>query len=248
MLSGQRILVTGANGGIGSSICETFLKNNAKLVLFYNQQRKEIDSLLKQYENLSKLIEVKQVDLLDSEKLDRVMSAILKEDKIDTFVHSVTLPVENKSIIDMKWEDYQSHIELQTKSFLQIVKSLIPSMKKNKHGKIVSILTSYTVGRPPNKISNYIVGKYSLLGLMKSLAVEFGSFGITVNSISPSMTNTSLIEKLPMKLKEITINQIPLGRLAEPNDVAHVALFLCSKYSDYISGENFLVSGGQIMH
>ena len=121
-------------------------------------------------------------------------------------------------------------------------------MKEQKRGKIVSILTSYTVGSPPNRLSHYVTAKHSLLGLSKALAVELGPFGITFNSISPSMTNTPLIEHLPSKLKEITANQIPLKRLAEPHDIASVAVFLCSKNSDFINGENILVSGGHTMH
>jgi len=131
---------------------------------------------------------------------------------------------------------------------MEILKFLIPIMKEKHKGKIVSILTEYTIGRPPPKISNYIVGKYALLGFCKALASELGPFGINVNCISPSMTNTSLISKLPSKLKEMTASQIPLKRLAEPEDIASTTLFLCSKDSDYITGENILVSGGNTMH
>ena len=121
-------------------------------------------------------------------------------------------------------------------------------MKERKYGRIVNILTSYVIGRPPNNQSSYIVSKYSLLGLSKSLSVELGSYGITVNSVSPSMTNTNLIEKLPLKLKEIIANNVPVGRLADPNDITSAVLFLCSKNSSYISGENILVSAGETMH
>ena len=124
---------------------------------------------------------------------------------------------------------------------------LIPLMKTKKRGKIVNILTAYANGKPPTGISDYIVGKYSLLGLAKSLAVEVGKDGITVNCISPSMTETSLISHLPEKLKEFSASQVPIGRLAKPSDIASLALFLCSKQSDYISGENIIVSGGSIM-
>ena len=246
MLKGQRVLITGANGGIGKSICEILLQNNAKLVLFYHEKRTQIDKLLEQYGNSS--IETQQVDLLDNKKLENTMNSVIESDKIDAFIHSATLPIENKEIVNMSWENYQSHIDVQTRSFFHIVQSLIPHMKTKKQGKIISILTSYTVGRPPNNISPYLVGKYSLLALSKSLAVEVGRYGITVNCISPSMTNTPLIENLPSKLKEITASQTPLGRLAEPKDVASMALFLCSNYANYVSGENFLVAGGQTMH
>ena len=98
-------------------------------------------------------------------------------------------------------------------------------------------------------MSSYIIGKYSLLGLSKCLAVELGKFGISVNSISPSMTNTSLIKKFPTKFREISASQVPLKqKLAEPDDIASTIFFLCSKYSDYISGENLIISGAQTMH
>ena len=122
-------------------------------------------------------------------------------------------------------------------------------MKKQKTGKIISVLTSYVVDKPPSGVSDYIVSKYSLLGLSKCMAAELGKFGIRVNSISPSIVNTSLIDKLPSKFKEITSSQIPLeNRFAEPIEVAGVALFLCTEYSNYITGENILVSGGYSMH
>ena len=122
-------------------------------------------------------------------------------------------------------------------------------MKSQKFGKIISILTSYVVGKPPNGIADYVVGKYSLLGLTKCMAGELGSFGIRANSVSPSMVNTPLTDPLPSKLKEITKSQIPLeNRLAEPTEVAGVVLFLCGDGANYITGENILVTGGHTMH
>ena len=122
-------------------------------------------------------------------------------------------------------------------------------MKSQKFGKIISILTSYVVGKPPNGITDYVVGKYALLGLAKCMATELGSSGIRVNSVSPSMVNTPLTDPLPNKLKEITKSQIPLeGRLAEPIEVAGTILFLCTDNSNYITGENILVTGGHTMH
>lgn len=248
MLSGKRILLTGANGGIGLAICKTFLENKANLILFYHQKRNELDSLLAQYNITNSSVELYNVDLLDLLKLKQVLQQVIDKGHVDGFVHSVTFSTTRKNFADMQWEDIQAHIELQTKSFFQIVQSLLPSMKERKKGRIVSILTSYVVGSPPNSMSNYIVGKYSLLGLTKSLSVELGSYGITVNSVSPSMTNTPLLNPLPNKLKEIVKNQTPLQKLAEPKDVASAALFLCSDYADYISGENLLVTGGSVMY
>jgi len=248
MLSNQRILVTGANGGIGKAICEALLQNNANLVLFYHDKKDGIDDLLEKYGHLQNHIQTHHVDLLESTNLETTLRTVLEHGKIDSFIHSVTVPTENKDILQMSWSDFQSHIDLQTKSYLQILQAIIPSMKELKHGKIVSILTSYTVGSPPNRLSDYVTAKYSLFGLSKALAVELGPYGITVNCVSPSMTDTPLIENLPSKLKEINASQTPLRRLASPLDVASVVMFLCSKGSAFINGENILVSGGQTMH
>jgi|APSaa5957512535_1039671.scaffolds.fasta_scaffold70271_3 3-oxoacyl-[acyl-carrier protein] reductase len=247
MLDGKTVLLTGTNGGIGISITETLLKNRAKLLLFYNNDRLKIDELIEKNPNYSSQIEVIQVDLINSESLERAISKIKFFD-IDILIHAPSLPIEHKSIQDMGWTDFQKHIDLQSKSFFQLTKSILPIMKSKKVGKIISILTTYVVGSPPSKISDYIVGKYSLLGLTKCFAVELAPFGITVNSISPSMTDTPLIEDLPLKLKQITANQNPMKRLCEPHDVASAVLFFCSKHSNFITGENLIVSGGHTMH
>ena len=247
MLKNNSILITGANGGIGSSISEILLKNEANLILFYNKNRNKIDELISDNKNFESQIEVFQVNLENSLQLENTLNNILNSREINSFIHCPTLPIQHKSVSKFTWNDYQSHIVLQTKSFLQIVQSLLPGMKQNK-GKIIGLLTSYTVGTPPTNMSNYIVGKYSLLGLVKSLAVELGPFGITVNCVSPSMAETPLTANLPSKLKEITEQQTPLKRLVTPNDIANTVLFLCSKMSDYVNGENILVAGGQTMH
>ena len=102
MLKDQRILITGANGGIGTSICEILLQNNANLVLLYNQKRDNIDKLLKMYGNSSS-VETQQVDLLDNHKLENIMNLVLKSGQIDTFIHSATLAIKIKRIMDIRW-------------------------------------------------------------------------------------------------------------------------------------------------
>lgn len=245
MSSEQRILLTGANGGIGIAICEDLLRNNSNLVLFFHKNRDEIDELIKKNPNWRKRIESYQVDLLSEDNVKNSLSLVLEKGTIDCFIHSVSVPLEMKSITNLDWSNFQKNIEIQSKSFLQIVQSILPSMKAKKRGKIVSIISTAVIGKPPSNMSDYVVGKYSLLGLSKALAVELGRFGITVNCVSPSMTNTKFVQNLPKNMIEISKSQVPLGRLAEPHDVSQVVSFLCSKDADYVSGENIIISGGQ---
>ena len=249
MLSGKRILITGANGGIGYAISELLLKNNAKIDLIYHKNKQNIERLIRDNPDKLQDISIHQVDLTKDEELKDVLTTITSTNPADIFIHSPTYPTPHKSIMNMEWSEFQKHIELQSKAFFQITKSLFPNMKKQKMGRIISILTSYVVNEPPSGLSDYVVAKYSLLGLSKCMATELGKFGIRVNSISPSIVNTPLIDKLPSKFKEIVSSQIPLeNKFAEPSDVAGLALFLCTDYSNYISGENILLSGGYSMH
>ena len=187
--------------------------------------------------------------IIKDKELEDVVSNITRTKSVDIFIHAPTYPTSHRAIMNTEWSEFQKNIELQSKAFFQITKFLVPHMKKQKMGRIISILTSYVVNEPPSGLSDYVVAKYSLLGLSKCMAIELGKFGIRVNSISPSIVNTPLIDKLPSKFKEIVSSQIPLeNKFAEPSDVAGLALFLCTDYSNYISGENILLSGGYSMH
>ena len=248
MLADKHILITGANGGIGFAITKLLAKQKAKLTLLYHENNQNIEKL-KNESSESYDIEIEKVDLANTTELDKIITSILEKHPIDIFIHSPAYTIQHNDIMKTTWNDFQKQFNLQTRSFLQISKSIVPQMKSKKSGKIISILTSYVVGKPPNGLVDYIVGKYSLLGLTKCMATELGSFGIRVNSVSPSMVNTPLTDPLPRKLKEIIKSQIPLeNRLAEPSEVAEVVLFLCTEGANYITGENILVTGGYSMH
>ena len=241
----KHILITGSNGGIGFEVARLLAEQKAKLTLLYHENAQQLDNFTTSGQSL----EIKKVNLVNGKEIDETISSILEDHPIDIFIHSPAYPIQHKDIMNTTWNDLQKQFDLQTRSFLQISKLIIPQMKSQKFGKIIPILTSYVVGKPPNGIADYVVGKYSLLGLAKCMAGELGSFGIRVNSVSPSMVNTPLTDPLPSKLKEITKSQIPLeNRLAEPTEVADVVLFLCGDGANYITGENILVTGGHTMH
>ena len=244
MIADKHILITGANGGIGFAITKLLAKQKAKLTLLYHENNQNIEKL----KNESHDIEIEKVDLTNTTELDSIITSILEKQPIDIFIHSPAYPAQHKPIMKTTWSDFQKQFDLQTKSFLQISKAILPHMKSKKSGKIISILSSYVVGKPPNGVVDYVVGKYSLLGLTKCMAAELGSFGIRVNSVSPSMVNTPLTKPLPRILKETIKSQIPLeNRLAEPSEVAEVILFLCMEGANYITGENILITGGYSM-
>src|SRR5262249_19544334 len=109
----------------------------------------------------------------------------------------------------------------------------------------VNVLTTYTLGLPPAKLSAYVTSKYALLGLTRSMAVEFVRYGVRVNAVSPGVTRTEFIADLPERFIEQMEAGLPMERIATPQEVASVICFLLSPEASYMTGVNVPVSGGQ---
>jgi 3-oxoacyl-[acyl-carrier protein] reductase len=113
-------------------------------------------------------------------------------------------------------------------------------------GKIVFVLSSYTINVPPKALADYVTAKYSLLGLMKALASEYADKGVSINAVSPSMAETRFLSELPAKLVEMTADNHPQKRNARPDDIVPLIQFLLSKESSFITGANVPIAGGLV--
>ena len=117
-------------------------------------------------------------------------------------------------------------------------------MAKKKYGKIVFMLSSYTIGTPPSAMAHYVTSKYALLGLAKTLSSEYSSKKICVNSISPSMIETNFLSEIPEMMVQLTADKHPLKRNGMPSDVIPAIKFLLSDDSNFITGVNIPITGG----
>jgi 3-oxoacyl-[acyl-carrier protein] reductase len=127
-----------------------------------------------------------------------------------------------------------------------LVKFIVPIFEAQKFGKIIAF-TTQSIETPTVGWLPYITAKSALHGLSKSLAVELAPKGITVNMISPGMTDTELIMDIPEKSRLMVAARAPLRRLAKPEDIAGAVSFLASPKADYITGETIRINGGQVM-
>ena len=123
------------------------------------------------------------------------------------------------------------------------IQSVARHFRSQRYGKIVSI-TSHQAYRPGFGVANYAASKAALVGLTKSAAVELGAYNVNVNAVAPGFVRTELIGKLPPEVLEDAEKGSILGRIAEPEDVAHVVIFLCSEEARHITGQVILVDGG----
>ena len=241
-LKNINVILTGATGGIGSAILDKLYSTNAKILATGTNQSK-LDNINKKYENVI----TKKFDISNHELIEKFIDECNDqlENKIDVLINNAGITLDNLSI-RMKDEDWNNVLNLNLTSSFMITKHVIKKMLKNKKGKIVNITS--VVGHTGNLgQSNYTASKAGLIGMSKSLALEYAKKNININCISPGFIKTAMTDKIDEKFKEIIVSKIPSARLGEPDDIANAVLFLASNDADYINGETLHVNGGLYM-
>jgi 3-oxoacyl-[acyl-carrier protein] reductase len=232
-------LITGASSEIGQKVINKLSNNNNIILATYYKNNLQIK------ENKKNKIIKFHLDLSNEKKVLQFLKKISDKKLIpNKVVHIASCPLEMKSFTEFDWEDYEKNFNIQIKSFFLMMRHLLPEMKKNKYGKILSILSSVTVGVPPSHMSPYVTSKYALYGLLKSMASEYSKYKICINSISPGMIQTNFLNKIPKKIIEINNQKVPFGRNVEIKDIIALIEFLMSDKSSFITGTNIPITGG----
>lgn len=241
--------VVGGSGGIGSEICLRLAHNGFSVAIGYNSAK---EKALKIKAEIEKTGQEAICVVVDANDEGSVKKAIESTSKIfgENPLYLVYCPGDElvyRSVVNLQWEHIQNKINLFARGLWFCIKTLLPEMRKKNFGRIVIINSSFSWGVPPGNLADYIVGKYSQLGIMKVAAVELGREGVTFNSVSPGMTQTDYISVAPEIIKKMTITQNPMHRLAMPSDVANAVVFLFNNESSYLNGVDIPVAGGGVM-
>lgn len=241
------VVITGGSKGIGRSIAFKFAEEMARIVIIHYDP----DDHLAQ-ETLGALAQ-KGVDA-ESYKVDVSSSdavAILFKDVISRF-KKVDVLINNAGItrdtlfMRMSEADWDAVINVNLKSVFNCTKAVSRLMMKQRSGKIVNI--SSVVGQIGNAgQANYSASKAGIMGFTKSVAREVATRGVNVNAVAPGFIDTEMTAVLSEKVKENFVQQIPLGRFGNPEDVAEAVYWLCSDAAAYITGQVIHVSGGMYM-
>ncbi len=232
-IKNNKVFVTGCTKGIGKSICKKFHSNGFIVIGTGTKKLKKIPSFVDQYFNFNFL----------NEKEINNCCKIIKKIKPNILINNAGINIKNKAE-NITYKEFNNIIRVNLISPFMFSKSAINSMKKNKWGRIINIASIWSKTSITERIS-YSSSKFGLHGMTLGLAKELGEYSILVNSVSPGFVNTQLTKKnLKGKEKIKLINQVPLKRLAEVDEITNLIFWLASMENTYLTGENISIDGG----
>ena len=237
----KKIIITGATGGIGDALVKKFTDLEGT-VLATGTKTEKLNEIKKNFEKVL----VKKFDISDHSKIEEFIdSASLELGGLDVLVNNAGINMDNLSL-RMKDEEWKKVIDINLTSTFLLSKHSIKKMLKTKFGRIVNIAS--IVGHTGNLgQSNYSASKAGIIGMSKSLAIEYAKKNITINCVSPGFIETSMTKNIAEKVRLFLTSKIPMGRLGTGTDVSNCVAFLCSESSSYITGETIHVNGGMYM-
>lgn len=239
-------LVTGAGGGIGRAIAMQLAKSDMDIAIHYNSNRTKAEETQKLCEEFGAKVHLIQGDISTEETCKEVVEEVIKEfGTIDVLINNAGI-TKDGLFIRMKEEDFNQVIDTNLKGAFFMSKYAAQVMLKKRYGRIVNITSVVGIAGNAGQ-ANYSASKAGMIGLTKSLAKELGKKGILVNAVAPGFVDTEMTDKLSDKVKESILNQIVVGCMASPEDIARTVEFLSVEENRYITGQVISVDGGMSM-
>jgi 3-oxoacyl-[acyl-carrier protein] reductase len=233
-LDGKNALVTGASRGIGRAIATELARAGATVVIGYRSGRDEAQSLASELGGRAV-----QADVSSPGDAARLVE---EAGDLDILVNNAGL-TRDGLLARMPDEDWRVVLETNLSSVFYTCRAVTRGMMRRRSGSIVNV--SSIVGVHGNwGQTNYAASKAGIIGFTKSLARELGSRGVRANVVAPGYVKTQLTDVLPEEATQAMLQNTPLGRLGEPEDIAGAVRFLCSDEASFITGEVLLVDGG----
>jgi 3-oxoacyl-[acyl-carrier protein] reductase len=250
-LHGMTALVTGASGGIGSSIAKALAAQGARLAISGSNAgklrafREELDDHRPQH-----VQEVDHVaitcDLSDSVAVEKLVPAAVDSlGKIDILVNNAGITRDNLTM-RMKDEEWDAVIRVNLEAAFRLMRAATKPMMKARFGRIITITSVVGATGNPGQI-NYAAAKGGLVAMSKSLGQELATRNITVNCVAPGFIRTAMTDGLPDAQKEALNGRIPMGRMGEGEDIGAAVAYLASREAGYVTGQTIHVNGGMAM-
>ena len=239
----QRVaLITGGASGIGASIAETLAA--ASYIVIVNHRNN--DEQAQRFAATHKNLRLSKFDVANFEEVQKALEDLSKEyGFIDTLINNAGI-TRDGMLHKMDLTQWQEVINTNLSGAFNTCRALIPAMREKGFGRVVNI-SSINAAKGQFGQTNYCAAKAGLLGFTKALALENAVKGITVNAVAPGYTDTNMVRKVAEPILQSIIDEIPMKRLAAPEEIAHMVKYLCSEEAGFVTGATFHINGGQYM-
>lgn len=235
-------MITGASRGIGKSTAKLFCENGYRVIINYNKSEEDA---IKLQSELPNSISVKADVSVEADVKKMIDFCIEKYGFIDVLVNNAGI-AQQKLFTDISSEEWGNMISTNLNSVYYTCKYVVPYMVRKKYGKIINVSSIWGVTGGSCEV-HYSAAKAGVIGFTKALAKELGPSNINVNAVAPGTIKTDMCSGFDRETIDIIKEEIPLGMLGTPNDVAETILFLASKSADYITGQIIGVNGGMVI-
>ena len=239
-LDGQLAIITGGARGIGEGICEVFCEEGATVALWdVLDGSKVVDRISKD----GGKIFYQKVDVTSIESVKNAVEYIIDNyGKIEILINNAGI-IRDRSFMNMSEKEWDEVVNVNLKSLFIVCKAVLPLMKANGYGRIVSA-SSVNGFQGAFGQTNYSATKAGISGFTRSLCKEVGKYGITVNAVAPGFIKSVMTESMPDEVIEAGIKMIPVKRIGTPKDMGYAYLFLASREAGFISGITLHANGG----
>jgi len=246
-LQGKVVLVTGASRGIGAAVARQLAAHGAAVVINYLDSKDRAETMAKEIAASCGRALAVQADVRDRAAVERMVAAAAEQlGTIDTLVNNANIDFPIKPFAELSWPDISAKLTGEIGALVNCAQAVLPGMREKKNGNI--ILVSSTLSRDPGfGFAAHCAAKAAVDSMARTMALELGPANIRVNVVGPGLTKTDATASLPPEIHEQTAAHTPLRRVAMPEDVARVVLFLASDLSDYLTGQYIPVNGGRFM-
>lgn len=239
-------IVTGGGRGIGKAICRKFAANGANLVINYVGGTAMAEETKQECETLGAKVVLHAGDVSKSQDCKALFETAMDTfGRVDILVNNAGITRDNL-LMRMSEQEFDAVIAVNLKGTFNCLKQAARPMMKQRYGRIINMSSVVGVTGNAGQL-NYAASKAGVIGMTKSMAKELAARGVTVNAIAPGFIQTAMTDVLSDEVKQQIQQQIPLGTLGKPEDVAELTAFLASDAAGYITGQVIHVDGGMVM-
>ena len=240
-------LVTGGTGGIGTEVCRELIRQNRKVIAVYPpDEETPARRWLQEMRSDDADIEIMKADVSSFESCSQMINDVKERfGAIEILVNCAGI-TRDKTLRKMDPNHWQAVINTNLDSLFNVTRNVVEDMVSGGFGRVVNI-SSVNGQKGQFGQTNYAAAKAGVHGFTMALAQEVAAKGVTVNTISPGFVDTPMTAAMPTEIREQIITTIPLGRMADPAEIARAVGFFCLEDTQYITGANLPVNGGMYM-